>query len=183
MVDEKFQFNDDLSGHYTFQFDYSAILELDTSGSANSEMDKGYLEMESELKKIDGISDILILSDNEIGNVLVSYDFNGIEALNQANFNKESKRYNKFFSLNGRKLEFTVDFSEELEEYKDPTMDDTEILENLESMVDYTMTISFASKIKPIRMNNFTQIDDQTISYRLNKEGVLKPSYFQVKIK
>ena len=56
-IDEKFKFNSDLSGHYSFEFDYSAILEFDSSGSANMEMDKGYIEMEEELKGIQLFSD------------------------------------------------------------------------------------------------------------------------------
>jgi len=165
-IDEKFKFNSDLSGHYSFEFDYSAILEFDSSGSANMEMDKGYIEMEEELKGIEGLSNIVVLSDNEIGKVLVSYDFTSIEALNQANFNKESNRYNKFFSLNKNKLQFTSDFSEELEEFKEPGMDDEELLENIESFIDYKMTFSFENKFKVIQLDNYTQLDDHTLLFR-----------------
>ncbi len=182
-IDEKFQFNSDLSGHYSFEFDYSAILEFDTSGSANLEMDKGYIEMEDELKGIEGLSNIVVISDNIIGKVLVSYDFASIEALNQANFNKESNRYNKFFSLKKNKLQFTSDFSEELEEFKDPGMDDEELLENIESFVDYKMTFSFANKFKVIQLDNYTQVDDNTLLFTLTKESVLKPSSFEIKMK
>ena len=182
-IRENFDFNDDFSGHYSFQFDYSALLELDSSGSASSELDKGYLEMEDELKKIEGITNIIIISDNESGNVLVSYDFNSIEDLNKANFNKESNRYNKFFSIDGKKVKFKVDFSTELEEYKDPEIDDTELLENIESMINYKMIFKFSKKIKTIQLDNFEQIDNYTLSYTLSKESVLNPSQFLIKIK
>lgn len=182
-IDEKFKFNSDLSGHYSFEFDYSAILEFDSSGSANMEMDKGYIEMEEELKGIEGLNNIVVLSDNVNGKVLVSYDFTSIEALNQANFNKESKRYNKFFTLNKNKLQFTSDFSEELEEFKDPGMDDEELLQNIESFIDYKMTFSFENKFKVITLDNYTQLDDHTLLFTLTKEGVFKPNSFEIKMK
>jgi hypothetical protein len=182
-IDEKFQFNSDLSGHYSFEFDYGAILALDSSGSANMEMDKGYIEMEEELKGIDGLSNIVVLSDNINGKVLVSYDFSTIDALNQANYNKESKRYNKFFSANKNKLQFTSDFSDELEEFKDPKMDDEELLENIESFIDYKMTFNFENKFKIIQLNNYTQVDDHTLLFTLTKESVLKANGFEIKMK
>lgn len=182
-INEKFEFNHDLSGHYSFEFDYSELLAYDSSGSANMEMDKGYVEMEEELKKIDGISNILIVTDNSIGNVLVTYDFATIEALNQANFNTETNRYNKFFSINKNKLSFTSDFSEELEEFKEPGMDDAELLENIESFIDYKISFIFPKKIKVIELNHFEQIDDKTIQFNLSKENVLNPSNFEIKYK
>ena len=172
-----------MSGHYSFQFDYSELLAYDSSGSANMEMDRGYVEMEEELKKIDGISNILIITDNSIGNVLVKYDFANIDALNQANFNSETNRYNKFFSINKNKLSFTSDFSEELEEFKEPGMNDEELLENIESFIDYKMTFVFPTKIKVIKLNHFEQMDDKTLQFSLTKENVLNPSNFEIKYK
>jgi hypothetical protein len=182
-INEKFEFNEDMSGHYSFQFDYSELLAYDSSGSANMEMDRGYVEMEEELKKIDGISNILIITDNSIGNVLVKYDFANIDALNQANFNSETNRYNKFFSINKNKLSFTSDFSEELEEFKEPGMNDEELLENIESFIDYKMTFVFPKKIKVIKLNHFEQMDDKTLQFSLTKENVLNPSNFEIKYK
>ena len=172
-----------MSGHYSFEFDYSELLAYDSSGSANMEMDRGYVEMEEELKKIDGISNILIITDNSIGNVLVKYDFANIDALNQANFNSETNRYNKFFSINKNKLSFTSDFSEELEEFKEPGMNDEELLENIESFIDYKMTFVFPTKIKVIKLNHFEQMDDKTLQFSLTKENVLNPSNFEIKYK
>lgn len=182
-VQENFDFNEDLSGHYSFQFNYGALLEFDSIGVANNEMAKGYLEMEEELKNIEGLSDIIVVSDNVEGNVFISYDFSNLEALNKANYNKESERYNKFFALEGKKLIFKVDFSEELESYKEDGMDETELLENIENMIDYTMTFNFKKKIKVLSQNNFSQIDDHTIQFKLNKENTLEPSSFQIKLK
>lgn len=182
-VQENFQFNKDLSGHYSFQFDYSALLEFDTAGTANDEMDKGYIEMEDELKNIEGLSNIIVLSNNEEGKVIVSYDFDNLEALNKANYNKESKRYNKLFVYEGKKLTLKVDFSDELESFKEEGMDDEEMLENIESMIDYTMTFNFENKIKVLSQNNFSQIDDHTIHFKLSKENTLQPSSFTIKMR
>lgn len=182
-VKENFHFNKDLSGQYIFQFDYSGLIDIDSTASANDEMSKGYTEMEDELEKIDGISNIIILTDDDKGLVIVSYEFSGLKALNQANYNNETKRYNKFFMHDGNKIEFSVDFSQELEDYKDPEMDMAELLNNIESMIDYTMTISFENKIKVITLKNFNKIDDHTIGYTLNEEGILNPSHFQLKLK
>ena len=126
-IDEGYKFNSDLSGNYTFKFDYSALLELDSSGNANEEMEKGYVEMEEELKKIEGISNINISSDNEKGKVIVSYDFANLDALNQTNYDEESGQYSKYFSHDGKKFTFTADFSKELKEYTDPNMSLDEI--------------------------------------------------------
>lgn len=146
-------------------------------------MDKGYYEMENELKEIEGLSNIIVLSDNEIGNVRVSYDFANLEALNKANYNKESERYNKLFVLDGKKLLLKVDFSNELESFKEEGMDDAELLENIESMIDYTMTFTFDDKIKVLSQKNFSQIDDHTIQFKLDKDNTLEASSFELKIK
>ena len=182
-IEEEFHFNEDFSGNYSFQFDYSALLALDTSGTAGVELSKGYDEMEEELKKIDGISNILIKSDEVVGKVSVSYDFSSIDAINKANYNNESQRYTKFFIRTGKKLSFVSDFSEELNEYKDPSMNDEELLENIESFVDYTMTISFDKSIKVIDLQNFKLVDDHTLSFTLNKESLTKESVFNVKVR
>ena len=182
-IEEEFHFNPDFSGNYSFQFDYSALLALDTSGTAGEEMSKGYDEMEDELKKIDGISNIVIKSDDIKGNVIVSYDFSSIDAINKANYNTETEHYTKFFILSGKKLSFVSDFSKEFEEYKDPSMDDEELLDNIENFVDYTMTISFDKSIKVIDLQNFIQIDDHTLSFTLNEESLIKASVFNVKVK
>lgn len=181
-VQENYTFNKDYSGHYSFQFDYSGLLDADSTGAANDEMSKGYLEMEGELKNINGLSNIIVVSDSEVGNVLVSYDFANLEALNEANYNKESKRYNKHFVLKGKKLSFTIDFSDELEEYKDPEMDDEELLRNIEIILDYTITFNFDKKVKAIQLNNFEQINDHTLVYKMTKESTLNPSSFQIKL-
>jgi hypothetical protein len=180
-VEEKFHFNEDFSGHYTFEFDYSAILEFDTTGVADAEMDKGYVEMEEELKKIDGITNIIILSDNKLGKVLVSYDFDNIEALNQANYNDEAERYDKQFFLEKNKLSFKTDFSSQLEEYKESEMDTQDLIENIESMLDYTMLITFDKKIKSVDLSNFEQADDYSLYFKLNSSGLIQPSAFTVK--
>lgn len=182
-IEEEFHFNEDFSGNYSFQFDYSALLALDTSGTAGVELSKGYDEMEEELKKIDGITNILIKSDEVVGKVSVSYDFSSIDAINKANYNNESQRYTKFFIRTGKKLSFVSDFSEELNEYKDPSMNDEELLENIESFVDYTMTISFDKSIKVIDLQNFKLVDDHTLSFTLNKESLTKESVFNVKVR
>lgn len=182
-IKEEFHFNEDFSGYYSFDFDYSALLALDTSGSAGEEMSKGYDEMEEELKKIDGISNIIIVSDDVLGKVLVAYDFASIDAINKANYNNESQRYTKFFIRSGKKLSFVSDFSEELDEYKDPSMNDEELVQNIENFVDYTMTISFDRSIKVIDMQNFILIDDLTLSFTLNEESLKKASVFNVKVK
>ena len=182
-IEEEFSFNKDYSGHYSFEFDYSALLSLDTTGSAGVEMSKGYDEMELELKKIEGISNILIKSDDVVGNVSVSYDFSSIDAINQANYDNENQRYTKFFTLNGNKIHFISDFSKELDEYKDPSMDATELLNNIESFVEYTMTIRFEKNIKVIDLQNFKKIDDHTLSFTLDEESLTEESTFNVKVK
>ena len=62
-------------------------------------------------------------------------------------------------------------------------MDDEELLENIESLIDYKMTFTFDNKIKPIQLNNFTQIDEHTLSFTLTKDGVFKSSGFEIKTK
>jgi hypothetical protein len=182
-VKEHFHFNDDLSGHYSFEFDYKAILDLDSSGSANNEMDKGFIEMEDELEQIEGISNIIILSDNEQGKVFISYDFAGIEALNQANYNKGADQYDKVFVLNGKKLSFSTDFSSQLDEYKEDGMDDKELLENINSFLDYTMTFSFDRPFKLIEQHHFNLLDDQSLEFILSSESAAEPSSFNIKLK
>lgn len=182
-VQEDFQFNKDLSGHYSFKFDYSAILEFDTSGVADKEMDKGYIEMEDELKKIEGISNIVILSDNEKGTVLVSYDFATIDALNQANYNKETDHYDKLFSIDGKKIAFTSDFADQLSEYEDENMKSEDLLSNIESLLDYKMTFTFANKIKVLKQNNFIQSDDYSLVFKLDSVAFLHPTSFELKVK
>lgn len=182
-VQEDFHFNKDLSGHYSFKFDYSAILEFDTSGTANREMDKGYIEMEDELKKIEGISNIIILSDKERGTVLVSYDFANIEALNQANYNKETDRYDKLFSVDGKKVAFRSDFANQLQEYEDEDMNSDDLLSSVESMLDYKMTFTFENKIKVLKQNNFEQHDDYSLTFKLDSAGLVNPTSFMLKVK
>ena len=80
---------------------------------------------------------------------------------------------------------FVMDASplgDELEEFKDPEMDETELLENIEEFVDYSMTFTFDKKIKAIELNNFTQKDANTLLFELNKENVLQPSSFKIKL-
>lgn len=182
-IKENYLFNSDLSGHYSFQFDYSALLEFDTSGSANAEMEKGYLEMENELKKIEGISNIIILSDGDKGKVIVSYDFANLEALNQTNFDQESGKYSKFFSKEGNKFFFTTDFSEEMKNYTDPDMSLEELKENIQTMLEYTIHFQFENKIKVINTSNIEQVDDYSLSYTLNEQGLSNPSNFELKLK
>ncbi len=182
-IEEEFHFNSDFSGHYSFRFDYSELKVLDTSGIAGDEMSKGYEEMVTELQKIDGISNIVINSDDNIGSVEVEYDFSSIDAINQANYNNETQSYTKFFTLSGKKLSFKADFSEELEEYKDPSMDDEELLKNIESFIDYTITIRFEKNIKVLDLQNFSKIDDHTLLLKLNEASLEKASAFNVKVK
>jgi hypothetical protein len=181
-IQEDYTFNKDFSGHYSFQFDYSALLSYSDDDSSANELSKGYSGMEKELKKVDGINNIIIITDDEKGKVLVSYDFASLKALNATNYNNESERYNKYFTLDGKILSVTIDFTDELEEYKDPEMDETELLENIEEFVDYSMTFTFDKKIKAIELNNFTQKDANTLLFELNKENVLQPSSFKIKL-
>lgn len=182
-ISEDYTFNPDFSGHYSFNFDYSAILQFDSSGTANDEMEKGYLEMEEELKKIEGITNILIVSNGEKGKVLVSYDFANLEALNQTNYDAETGKYSKYFSKEGKKFEFTADFSEELKEYTDPNMSVEELKENIQTMLEYTINFTFEDKIKVIDARNIEQKDDYSLSYTLNEQGLSSSSNFTVKIR
>lgn len=182
-VQETFHFNKDFSGHYTFEFNYSQLASLDTSSDMKSEMGESFYELENELKKINGISNILILTDNEEGTVMVSYDFENLEALNKANYNEENDSYDKLFTLDGKKLLFITDFSDEIQEYKESDMDEDEILDNIESLLDYTITFSFDRKIKVLEQENIEQADDHTLVFKLTSESGKGPSSFLVKSK
>jgi len=182
-VQETFHFNTDYSGQYTFEFNYSELASFDTSSAMKSEMGESFYELESELKKIDGINNIVIVSDNEKGTVLVSYDFENLEALNKANYNKENDSYDKLFSLEGKKLLFITDFSDEIQEYKESDMNEDEILDNIESLLDYTITFTFDRKIKVLEKKNIQQADDHTLVFKLTSESGKGPSSFLIKSK
>jgi hypothetical protein len=182
-VHEKFHFNKDYSGHYSFEFDYSELASFDTSSAMQSEMGESFYELERELKKIEGLDNILIVTDAEKGVVMVSYDFENLEALNKANYNQENESYDKLFSLDGKKLLFTTDFSDEIQEYKESDMNEDEILENIESLLDYTITFTFDRKVKVIKQTNIEQSDNHTLVFKLTSESGKGPSSFLIKSK
>lgn len=182
-VHEKFHFNSDYSGHYSFEFDYSELASFDTSSAMQNEMGESFYELESELSKIEGLENILILSDAEKGLVMVSYDFKNLEALNKANYNQENGSYDKLFTLDGKKLLFTTDFSDEINEYKESDMTEDEILDNIESLLDYTITFTFDRKIKILQQKNIVQSDDRTLVFKLTSESGKGPSSFLIKSK
>lgn len=92
VIVQEIHFNEDFSGKYKFKYDFTEYLKLikedekydsvfqDQAGSEFSDYAK---DMEKLLSEINGITNLRIIDESENGILSYSFDFDGIESLNE----------------------------------------------------------------------------------------------------
>lgn len=178
---EEYEFNADGSGHARYTVDVSQMVdlmsslsEMDSTGEGSKSMEDMFAENNSvqALKNIPGISNVVSLSDKEAKVIGFSYDFESIEALNNAlaveggesemmggmgmDLGGEGKE--NYVSLKGKKFKRVFNFPDEEEEAKDEAEGEEAQYEEMAKMMfadaKYTVKYTFNQGVKKVKKND-----------------------------
>ena len=183
VVKERYHFNKDLSGSYYFEFDYSAFREFDSTLNMMDGIYDGYGSLKNELENIEGIHDVLILSDTTSSKIIMTYRFDDLNAINATYFDQETGTYSRFFKKEEKDFSFVIDMSDQLDDYTDPTMSKDELFENIHMLLDYSVQLNFDSKFKIIENTHFESVDKRSLLFELDSASLQSPSKLVLRMK
>jgi hypothetical protein len=176
---EEYEFNADGSGRARYTIDVSQMMdlmsslsEMDSTGEGSKSMDDMFSENNSviALKTVPGIKNVVNLSDKETKIVGYSYEFESIEALNNAlaieggenemmagmGMNMGSEGKENYVSLKGKKFKRVFSFPEE--EAKDEAEGEEAQYEEMAKMMfadaKYTVKYTFNQGVKKVKKND-----------------------------
>lgn len=168
VIKQEIYFNKDFSGHYKYTFDFKEYIdymggeeETDDSLMLKNEDFEEYLNfVRSELKNINGISDIKILNDAENGTVFFSYNFANVEALNSAlkyssNMEMEPVENAPYFVAKKKTLTYIRHAAPAEETTEEESSDEYDYMNDF---FRWEFTIEFEANVKKYDVQNDTMV-------------------------
>ncbi|MGB0521396.1 MAG: hypothetical protein ACPGJS_00480 [Flammeovirgaceae bacterium] len=188
--DQEIHFNKDWSGNAAFMVDLStmmAMLPPDTTGGGlggpTESLTKGFTEMEEEFSKTEGISNVEVEEDKELGKMQIKFDFASIDALNnclQGEGDMGAVLSNKdhvFFRVKGKnKLIYEVPKMGESLKEEEPNMN-LDQMAGMAAMMRYHLKLTFDRKVKKASSDNQYTKQTKSVEQDFGLDALMKEGF------